>query len=100
MRGNGYPVPARKSGTRSENFGQVEGAAARILGDLFAATEAVGNENGLRLRVANGRQKDAFGECLGDLVFFALEAEGASHAAAAGVEKGDVGPGLTEQVEL
>ena len=43
--------------------------------------------------VADGGEEDAFAECLGDLEFVFFEAEGAGHAAAAGVEELDVGSG-------
>jgi hypothetical protein len=78
----------------------MEGVARGVLTDLLAATEAVGYEDGLRIGLAYGGQEDAIGEDLRDFELFALEAERASHAAAAGVEMVDVGSGAAEEVEL
>ena len=64
--------------------------AGGVLGDLFAATEAVGDEDVCGGGVACGWQEDAFAEGLRDSVMFAFEAEGACHAAAAGVEEFDL----------
>ena len=66
------------------------GLNLRVLGDLFGAAEAVGEDGGFRV-VADGGQEDTVGEGLGDFVFVFFEAEGAGHAAAAGVEKLHVG---------
>ena len=60
---------------------------------MFAATEAVGDEDVGRGGVACGWQEDSFGEGLGDGVVFAFEAEGACHTAAACVEEFDLRAG-------
>ena len=65
-----------------EEFGEVFGVGVGVLGDLFGATEAVGEDGGLRV-VADGGQENSVGEGLGDFVFIFFEAEGAGHAAAA-----------------
>ena len=68
------------------DFRQVEGVAGRGLGDLLAATEAVGDDQPVGRGVADGGEKFEFAD--GDrqvvLVFIPFEAEGACHAAAAG----------------
>jgi hypothetical protein len=56
------------------------------LGDLFAATEAVGYEQGFRRSLADGGQESALGEGLRYFVLFALEAEGSSHTATARID--------------
>ena len=42
-----------------EDFGKVSGAGGGVLGDLFAATEAVGDDDGLGVG-ADGGQEDSF----------------------------------------
>lgn len=83
-----------------ENFGEMEGAAGGVLSDLLPAAKAVGQQDGLGLCPPDGREEDALGQSLRNLIFFALEAEWASHSAAAGVEQGDFGSGAAEQVDL
>ena len=78
----------------------MEGAAGGVLGDLFAAAEAVSDEGGFWGGGADGGEQDALGERLGDFEFVALEAEGAGHAAAAGVEKLDFGAGGREECDF
>ena len=80
-----------------EDFGEVHGFGGGVLGDLFGAAEAVGDEDGVCGFVACGGEEDAVGEFLGEVVFVFLEAEGAGHAAAAGVEEFDFGSGETEE---
>ncbi len=65
-----------------EEFGEVFGVGGGVLGDLFGAAEAVGEDGGLGV-VADGGEEDSVGEGLGDFVFVFFEAEGAGHAAAA-----------------
>ena len=79
-----------------QEFREVFGLGVGVLGDLFAAAEAVGDDDGLFI-IADGREQDALAEGLGDFVFVVLEAEGAGHAAAAGVEEVDVGAGGVEE---
>ena len=64
-------------------LGDVNGVAAGVLRDLFAATEAVGDDNRGRIGRAHGRQKDALAKRLRDLIFVALKAERPGHSAAA-----------------
>ena len=45
-----------------EDFGQVERAARRALGDLFAATETVGDDEPIGWRLADGRQEFEFAD--------------------------------------
>ena len=80
----------------AEDFGEVLGLAGGVLGDLFAATEAVGDEDVGWGGGSDGWQEDSFGEGLGDLEFFFFKAEGACHAAAACVEEFDGGAGAAE----
>ena len=54
------------------------------MGDLFAATEAVGDDEPVGGGLANCGQEFEFADGLGDIVFVVLKAEGAGHAAAAG----------------
>lgn len=54
------------------------------MGDLFAATEAVGDDEPVVGGLADGGHEFEFADGDGDVVFVALEAEGAGHAAAAG----------------
>ena len=82
--------------SRRDDFGKVEGAARRVLGDLLAAAEAVGDEDGFGRSGADGGQENALADGLRDSEFFAFEAEGACHAAAAGVQKRDGCAGAAE----
>lgn len=83
-----------------KHLSQMKCPAGAVLNDLLAATEAIGDKDGLRSGLADGGQENAFGESLRNLEFFALEAKGASHAAAAGVEKSDVGSRAAQEIEL
>ena len=60
------------------------------LRDLFAATEAVGDDDRVARRFAHGGKEDAFADAHRQLVFLFLESERAGHAAAAGVGMIDV----------
>ena len=64
----------------------MSGPCRSILRNLLLTAEAVADDDGF-LVVPNSRKKDSFAEGLGDLVLIGLEAEGVSHATAAGVEK-------------
>ena len=75
------------------------GTGGGVLRDLLLTTEAITDEDGIFI-VANSGKENAFAEGLGDLVFVLLEAEGTSHAAAAGVEELDLGPGGAEDLHL
>jgi len=78
----------------------MEGAAGRILGDLFAAAEAVRDEDVAGCSGSDSREQDALGQSLGDGEFLFLEAEGSGHATASGVEEGDAGSGAFENLYL
>ena len=82
-----------------EEFGEVFGVGRSVLGDLFGATEAVGDDGRLRV-IADGGQQDSVSERLRNLIFVFFEAEGPGHAAAAGVEQLDVGSSKAEQGDL
>jgi hypothetical protein len=58
--------------------------AIGALSDLFAATEAVGDDQPVRRSFADGGKKFEFADCDRNVVFLSLEAELASHAAATG----------------
>ena len=74
----------------------MDGTAIGELRDLFAATEAICNNDCFLLGAFDGRHQDAIGERGGNGVFFLLKTEGASHAAAAGVEQLDLRAGRAE----
>ena len=67
-----------------QDFGQVEGVTWRGLGDLLAATEAVGDDQPVGRRLADGGEEFEFADGNGEVVFVGLEAERARHAATAG----------------
>ena len=71
------------SANTRENFCQMKRASGRVLRDLLAATEAIGDKDGFGGGLADGGQQNAFGESLRNVEFFALEAEGTGHTAAA-----------------
>ena len=60
----------------------MKSAALRALCDLFAAAEAVGDDQPILGGMANGGEEFEFADGHGDSVFVAFEAEGAGHAAA------------------
>ena len=78
----------------------MKSAAGRVLGDLLLATEAVGDEDVAGCGGSDGGKQDAFGQGLGDGKLFLFKAEGSGHAAASGVEKGDLGTGTLENLNL
>lgn len=84
----------------AEDFGEVLGSAGGVLGDLFAATEAVGDEDVGWGGAACGWQEDSFAEGLRDGVVLAFKAKRACHAAAAGVEEFDLCAGAAEPLEF
>jgi len=73
-----------------EDFGEVQGVAVGLLGDLFAAAEAVGYDQPVGGGLADGGEEFEFSDGFrnGVLVFF--EAEGSRHAAASGGGRGVV----------
>ena len=54
------------------------------MGDLFAATETVGNDEPVGWRLADGGKKFEFADGDGDFVLIWFKTEGAGHAAATG----------------
>lgn len=71
-----------------------------ILGDLLSATEAVGDEDVAGRSGSDGGKEDALGQNLGDCKLFFFEAKGSGHAAASGVEDGDLGTRTLEKLDL
>jgi len=67
-----------------EDLGEVQGLAVGALGDLFAATEAVGDDQAVGGSTADGGEEFEFTDGHGNVVFVALEAERAGHTAASG----------------
>jgi len=67
-----------------DDFGYVQGVAVGALGNLFAATEAVGDDEPVGRSAADSGEEFEFADGHGDVVLVALEAEGAGHAAASG----------------
>jgi hypothetical protein len=64
-----------------EDLGEVNDRSRRILGDLLAATEAIGDDESFGRGTADGRQQHPFGESLRYGKLLLLKTEGASHAA-------------------
>ncbi len=64
-------------------FGQVQGVAVGGLRDLFAAAEAVGDDQAVGRGLADRRQKLQLSDRHRDVILFFIEAERAGHAAAA-----------------
>ena len=71
----------------------MERTDAGVLYDLFAAAEAVTDDDRLGGGFTDGWQKDALCELLRQVELVLFEAEWAGHAATAGVEKFNVRPG-------
>src|SRR5438045_3731904 len=74
--------------TRShlQDLCKVECVPAGRLLDLLAATETVGNDEGIGSRLARPRQQDALADPHRDIVMLRFEPERAGHATASGVE--------------
>jgi hypothetical protein len=70
----------------ADDFGDVVGTAARTLLNLPPTAEPVGGQQCVGGGTAHRRQQHALAARRRDVVFAALEAEGAGHAAAAGIE--------------
>ncbi len=73
-----------------QDFGQVQGVTVGFLGDLFAATEAVGNDEPVGRRLPDGGKKFQFADGARDFVLLFLKTKSASHAAASGRGRGEV----------
>ena len=69
--------------TAGEEPRDMDGVAPCPILDLMPAGGPVGNDDGLRTGLADGRQQRQFRHCLGDFDRLGLIAEGARHAAAA-----------------
>src|SRR5580693_872183 len=67
-----------------QNLGQVKGMAGSALGDLFAATKAVSDDQPVGRSAADGGEEFEFADGDRNIIFVGFEAEGAGHAAAAG----------------
>lgn len=70
-----------------------------VLRNLLLTTKAIADDDGF-LVAANGGKEHALAERLGDFVLVGLEAEGTGHAAAAGVQKLNIGSGSTQELHL
>jgi len=66
-----------------QDFSKVLGFPARELGDLLAATEAVGDDEGHGSGRLDDGEQASIGDGFGDFKLVCLKAEGASHATAA-----------------
>lgn len=81
-----------------EDFGEVEGVAVGFLVDLFAAGEAVGEDEGIVGGVADFGEEEAFAALDGDIVVGAFfVSEGARHTAAAVLGFVEVGVEVLEE---
>ena len=87
---------AAAAGAR-QDFSEVEGLDVGELIDLLAATEAVGDDDGGGAGGLDGGKQAVVGDGPRDLEFVGFEAEGAGHAAAAGLDGLDRGAGLAEE---
>jgi hypothetical protein len=67
------------------------------LGDLFAATETVGDDDRRGRGGLDRGQQAVAGDGLRELKLAGFKAEGAGHAAAAGLDRFDRSAGLAEQ---
>ena len=66
---------------RCDHLRQVQGMAVGRLGDLFAATEAVGDDEAVGWGLADRRQEFQFADRHRHVVFLLVESERAGHAA-------------------
>src|SRR6476646_769532 len=97
----GGPQSCNRLQTDLQNFGRVEGAAARAGLDLGAAREAVGHHDGERIGLADGREQDALADRHRNLVALArLVAERSGHSAAAGVRELGIDASAGQEVTL
>src|SRR5580704_8194407 len=65
-----------------EHFGEMQCVAVRLLGNLLAATETVGNDEPVSRSLANGGQQFKFADGFRNFVFVFFKAERSGHAAA------------------
>src|SRR5579862_6633633 len=65
-----------------QHFGEMKGMPPRTLSYLFAATEAVSNDQPVGWSLANRRHEFELANGNRHVIFVALEAEGSGHSAA------------------
>ena len=80
-----------------QNLGKVERFGVSQLVDLLAATEAIGNHNRGWPRGLNCREQALVGDRLRHFEFIGFKTEGASHAAATGLDQFDRGARLAQK---
>lgn len=83
-----------------DNLGKVQAGTVSEVADLLAATESVGDDDREWGGGFDCGEKVEPGDGFGELKFAFLKAEGASHAAAGGLDELDVSAGLAEQSEF
>lgn len=76
------------------------GTSCSVLGDLLATTETVADNDGLSGFAADGGQKDALAQLLGEFELVLLEAKRTGHTAATRVEKLDLRAGKAKESDL
>src|SRR3954469_1196450 len=82
-----------------QHLRRMQRTAAGLLGDLLAATEARGNDQGVLRSLAHGGEEHLLAHRDRDVVALPLlEAEGAGHAAAAGVEHLQIEPEIAQHL--
>jgi uncharacterized Zn-binding protein involved in type VI secretion len=74
----------------------MEPTSSGQVGDLLAATEAVGDDQCVIVDRPDGRQQDTLSDGDRDVVILGLEAKRAGHSATTGVEDFEVEPHLLE----
>jgi hypothetical protein len=83
-----------------ENLSEVEARAVSEVADLLAAAESVGDDDGERPSALDCGEEIEIGDGFGEFEFVFLEAKGAGHAAAGGVDELDLSASLAEQREF
>jgi len=84
----------RATATVGEDFGNVHSLACGELADLFAATEAVGDNDGHWTSGIHGRKQADVSNCFRDFDFIGFEAERTGHSTAGCVDHADFSAGL------
>ncbi len=80
-----------------QDLSQVDRLAPGGLKDLLAATEAIGDDQRIRLRLPHRRQEHSFSDRLRHRIFFFLKAKGPCHSTASGVDGLQVRTHLAQQ---
>lgn len=98
----GSLCPICKTGTSQiiceiDGFCEVQGATACGLKNLLTATEAIGNDECVRQRLAHSRQQHAFAGGLRDRVFVTFEAKGPGHTATSRIKRLQFGAHFTNE---